>query len=171
MNIINKIELPFEGGYYILTKEAVAVIKKASYFHLNFETKNGRRVKNQCWLRMGNKVFIRGINKKAELHYQMPINLFFNEDKLDWSISYKKYTQEEDGIKDPLQALAKKDAYIRFIPIDDIGRRELAKIGFVEDLIFWQLHFKRKIIESVFAKEVNHISKALIKKIDRNTKG
>lgn len=100
MDNLTAITLPEQNGKYILTEDAVEKIKHADYLSISFETKNYKRIEENCWLRACFTGKIPGTNREVEARFQMPINVSDIEQyPADWEFKILEYTTVSAGTK------------------------------------------------------------------------
>jgi hypothetical protein len=150
---IKKITLPLEKNKYVLTKEAVQVLRQASYIQVSFEMKNNQRVERNCWMCVGVKVKVGSL--EAETVFEMPINIFGAHSLSgDWSFCHKEEISATYALH-PLQRLAKEGAILEFEPGEDnLSTIQLQGLDMAGDALYWNLKTGKDRIRNYFATSV-----------------
>lgn len=167
--IVKKIELPQENGVYILTAEAVKIIRKAKDLHVNFELINRERVEENCWLRAGIKQKLG--REQVIIAFEMPINIC----GINWHFADWKFTSLEDvriGVREdlhPILGLVKKGAAIYFEPYPGAHTTDLlAKHNLIGDALFWEMKVGTKRYQGLFTSRISEQYSSY--KLIKNTK-
>ena len=174
---INTINLPIDhNGDYILTEQAVALIRKAISFHLSFKTQDGQRVEEECYILLDIPE-TPDANSGTIQQYKIPINVKgINTAEADWSFSFTEYLPEHGG--SPLeknglcsiQSTVQAEGCIEFTPQYDLGAsfQRMKEIGDVIDVIRWKFHLPNKEVNNFFDLELRQDFNRIVRKTDRS---
>jgi hypothetical protein len=149
---ISKIELQKENGIYLLTKEAVDIIKNARSLVISYKTINRQRIESDCWLRAWTRSDVFGVS--VEIGFDMPINVRAQNDLVDLEFKACVYTIPSYQAKHPILELVKVRTALYFRAKADATTGLLNERGLVEDIIHWQVDNGKKMIEGMFDKHI-----------------
>lgn len=152
---MNNLELPQEGGKYILTKEVIEKIKLANSICVSFYTRNGQPVEEKCWWRIWIKGKIAEV--EVEVGFQMPVNITsYKNQQADWEFLALEYTAVSYETRHAMLGLMKPGAAICFRPCPDMHTTGLLmKNGLVHDKLFWQVEIGPLTYEGIFSEHIS----------------
>lgn len=147
-----KIELQKEKGIYLLTEEAVEIIKNATSLIASFKSKNGQRIETECWLRAWTTTPI--FSTSHDIGFDMPINIRSPRDNMEWEFKASANMAPSREIRHALPELIQPGAAIYFLLRPDVATPILHEKGLVEDIIHWEVDDSKKVVAGIFYKRI-----------------
>jgi hypothetical protein len=152
---VNHVKLPLEKDKYVMTQEAVDIIKQASYFHACFEIRNRERVERNCWLQVGVPQMV--AKRKVEVVFEMPINVCrISTYEYDWKFFSRAEHIGNRRELHPIQGLIRKGSILEFEPYEGAHTtNQLKAANLVGDVVYWNLLVGKDQYRNIFETRIS----------------